>query len=331
MITMPSFKVLRPQTLPQAVDLLAQHDELRVLAGGTDIVINLRNKLFSPEYVLDIKGITDLYGVNYDTKSGMRIGALTTLAEISQDATIREHYPVLAAAAGVVAGPNIRNMGTIGGNICLDTRCQWYNQSYFWRKACNFCLKKDGEICHVAPGGSYCWAAYSGDTAPALLALDASIKIIGPNGERTVALKDFFVMDGIKKFNLGQNEIVTEVLIPAGKADYRGIYKKLRIRDSVDYPLAGAAIVARRDADGRCIEAQVALTAVNPAPVLVPGVNELLAGKEPSEELLEQAAELARRTAKPMKTSLSTMPYRRHMIGVFVHQGLAEVLQIRNS
>jgi 4-hydroxybenzoyl-CoA reductase subunit beta len=326
MITMPSFKVLRPSTLLQAVDLLAQHDELRILAGGTDVVINLRNRLLAPEYVLDIKGITDLYGIDYDPKRGLRIGALTTLSELSQDQTIRAHYSVLSAAAAVVAGPNIRNMGTLGGNICLDTRCQWYNQSYFWRKACNFCLKKDGDICHVAPGGNYCWAAYSGDTAPALLALDASIKIAGPNGERTVSLKDFFVMDGIKKFNLGQNEIVTEVLIPASKADYQGVYKKLRIRDSVDYPLAGVAIVARKDKTGRCIDAQVALTAVNPAPVLVSGVQELLSGKEPNEDLFEQAAELARKTAKPMKTSLSTMPYRRHMIGVFVKKGLAETL-----
>jgi 4-hydroxybenzoyl-CoA reductase subunit beta len=223
MITMPSFKVLQPQTLPQAVDLLAQHEDLRILAGGTDIVINLRNKLLTPQLVLDIKGIKDLHGISVDPGTGqelgMRIGSLTTLTEIALHPIVREQYPVLAAAAGFVAGPNIRNMGTIGGNICLDTRCQWYNQSYFWRKSCNFCLKKDGDICHVAPGGNYCWAAYSGDTAPALLTLNASIKIIGPDGERTVALKDFFVMDGIKKFNLGQNEIITEVLIPASSRD----------------------------------------------------------------------------------------------------------------
>jgi 4-hydroxybenzoyl-CoA reductase subunit beta len=323
---MPSFKVLQPATLPQAIDLLAQHEDLRILAGGTDIVVNLRNRLLAPQFVLDLKGIKDLHGCRFD-QDGLRIGALTTLSEIAQDAAIREHYPVFAAAAGIVAGPNIRNMGTIGGNICLDTRCQWYNQSYFWRKSCNFCLKKDGDICHVAPGSSYCWAAYSGDTAPALLTLDATIKIVGARGERSVALKDFFVMDGIKKFNLAPNEIISEISIPASRADYRGVYKKLRIRDSVDYPLAGAAIVARQDANGKCLDAQVALTAVNPAPVLVEGARALLVGQQPSEELFEKVAELARKTAKPMKTSLSTMPYRRHMIGVFVRQGLAEVLR----
>jgi CO/xanthine dehydrogenase FAD-binding subunit len=134
-------------------------------------------------------------------------------------------------------------------------------------------------------------------------------------------------MDGIIKYNLARNEIITEILVPAESADYKGFYKKFRVRDSVDYPLAGAAVIARRDGDGKCIDAQAAITAVNPAPVLVSGVRELLAGKKPDEVLFEQAAELARKTAKPMKTSLSTMPYRRHMIGVFVRQGLAETLQ----
>lgn len=327
MITMPAFQVLQPTTLPQAVELLASHEDLRILAGGTDMVVNLRNKLFAPQYVLDIKGISDLRGVR-EEHGWLRIGALTTLSELAEHPHVREHYQVLALAARAVAGPNIRNMGTLGGNICLDTRCHWYNQSYFWRKSCNFCLKKDGQICHVAPGGDYCWAAYSGDTAPALLVLEASIKIIGPKGERTVPLTEFFVMDGIKKYNLGRNEIVAEVLIPSANAGLRGAYKKLRIRDSVDYPLAGAAIVTRRDSEGRCCEARVAITAVNPAPVLVQGVQEVMAGKMPSEEVFEQAAELARRASKPMKTSsLTTMPYRRHMIGVFVRQGLAETLR----
>ncbi len=230
-------------------------------------------------------------------------------------------------AAHVVAGPNIRNMGTIGGNICLDTRCYWYNQSFFWRKSCNFCLKKDGDICHVAPGGKYCWAAYSGDTAPALLTLDASIKIASPKGERIVALKGFFVMDGIKKYNLDSNEIITEVLIPKTSAGCQGTYKKLRIRDSVDYPLAGVAITGKVNKEGVCQAVSVALTAVNPAPVLVPEITDLLVGKKLDDELVEKSVELARKTAKPMKTTLSTMPYRRHMVGVFVKQGLMEVLK----
>ncbi|MBL8150949.1 MAG: FAD binding domain-containing protein [Blastocatellia bacterium] len=325
MITMPSFRVLQPKTEAEAIEMLAAHDDVRILAGSTDIVINLRNKLLSPKYALDVTKIASMHGIDYSETEGLCIGAATTLSEIAENPTIRTRYEALAKAAGLVAGPNIRNMATLGGNICLDTRCQWYNQSYFWRKSCNFCLKKDGDICHVAPGGSYCWAAYSGDTAPALLALGASIKIVSALGERVVDLKDFFVLDGIKKYNLAPNEIVTEIHIPAKSANQRGFYKKLRIRDSVDYPLAGAAVVGRLDKQGRCTNAQVAITAVNPAPLIVKGVEELMVDREPSEELFEKVADMARKTAKPMKTSLSTMPYRRHMIGVFVKQGLSEI------
>lgn len=323
---MPQFTVLQPETIPQALDMLAKHTDLRILAGGSDLVINLRNRLFAPEYVLDIKAIKDLHGIK-QTESGLTIGALTTLSEVAQNMEIKAKYPVLASAASVVAGPNIRNMATLGGNICLDTRCHWYNQSYFWRKSCNFCLKKDGDICHVAPGGKYCWAAYSGDTAPALLTLDASLKIVGPNGERTVQLKDFFILDGIEKYHLASNEVITEVLLPATKENYKGFYKKLRIRDSVDYPLAGVSVAGKLDSDGRCQDVSVAITAVNPAPLLVPEINNLLVGQKLTEELIEKAVELARKTAKPMKTTLSTMPYRRHMIGVFVKQGLTQVLK----
>ncbi|MBI4852555.1 MAG: FAD binding domain-containing protein [Acidobacteria bacterium] len=326
MITMPQFRVLQPENVSQAVEFLAKHKNLRVLAGGSDLVVNLRNKLFTPEYVLDIKGIKDLQGIK-ENQDHFSIGTLTTLTEISQNPFIKEIYPVLAKAAGLVAGPNIRNMGTIGGNICLDTRCYWYNQSYFWRKSCNFCLKKDGDICHVAPGGKYCWAAYSGDTAPALLTLDASIKIANPKGEKTLALKDFFVMDGIKKYNLESNEIITEILIPKASAGLQGVYKKFRIRDSVDYPLAGVAIAGKVDKEGNCQKISVALTAVNPAPVLVTEITDLLVGKKLTDDLVEKSVELARKTAKPMKTTLSTMPYRRHMIGVFVKQGLEEILK----
>lgn len=324
---MPAFKVLNPQTLPQAVEMLKEHENLQLVAGGSDLVINLRNKLSTPGHVLNLKGIKDLHGIRQDAE-GVHIGALTTLNEVAHHALIQSQYSVLAQAAGLVAGPNIRNMGTLGGNICLDTRCLWYNQSFFWRKSCNFCLKKDGNVCHVAPGGSYCWAAYSGDTAPALLTLDATLKIVGPQGTRQVPLREFFILDGIKKYHLAADEIIAEISLPTSSANYPGVYKKLRIRDSVDYPLAGVAVVGRTDAAGVCTAAQIAITAVNPAPLLVPGVSELLVGHKPTEALLAEAVDLACKTAKPMKTSLSTMPYRRHMVGVFVRKGLAEVLQL---
>src|SRR5207245_3465396 len=208
----------------------------------------------------------------------------------------------LAEAAKTVASPILRNMGTIGGNICLDTRCLWYNQSLTWRKSCGFCIKKDGDLCHVAPGGTKCWAAFSGDTPPALLCLKAEIEIVGPNGTRRVPLADFYTGLGDNYRNLQANELLTRVFLPASSKDYRGEYRKLRVRGSIDYPLAGVAVVLSRS-NGHVSHGQVALTAVNPAPVIVKGASELLAGKAVDEKLAEAIGELAARTAKPLTTS----------------------------
>ncbi len=173
---------------------------------------------------------------------------------------------MLYEAAKTVASPVLRNMGTIGGNLCLDTRCLWYNQSLLWRKSCGFCLKKDGDLCHVAPGGKFCWATFSGDTPPALLCLGAEIEIAGPNGVRRTPLSEFYVNDGIVRLHLAPNEIVTRVYLPESSAGWRGSYQKLRVRGSIDYPLAGVA-VALRMRSGRVEDARVAITAVNPAPI----------------------------------------------------------------
>jgi len=184
-LSLPQFKLLRPRTIDEAVSCLAKHGgNLRVLAGGTDLIPSMRQKLFEPPYVLDIRQISELRGIRPHLGKGVEIGALTSLTAIEHSDFLRQHYPVLTEAAATVASPVLRNMGTIGGNICLDTRCLWYNQSLTWRKGCGFCIKKDGDLCHVAPGGSKCWAAFSGDTPPALLCLDAEIEIVGASGPR---------------------------------------------------------------------------------------------------------------------------------------------------
>ena len=175
---------------------------------------------------------------------------------------------MLTEAAATVASPVLRNMGTIGGNICLDTRCLWYNQSLTWRKGCGFCIKKDGDLCHVAPGGTKCWAAFSGDTPPALLCLNAEIEIVGAAGARRIPLRDFYTGLGDNYRKLQPNELVTRVFLPATSADYRGVYRKLRVRGSIDYPLAGVAVVMKRS-NGHVADARIGITAVNPAPLLV--------------------------------------------------------------
>jgi len=321
-LSLPEFKLLRPRAIDEAVGYVAKYGAtLRVIAGGTDLIPSLRQKLFEPEYVLDLSGIKEMRGVHQQLDGGVGIGALTTLSTIEKSAFLREHYPVLTEAAATVASPVIRNMGTIGGNICLDTRCLWYNQSLTWRKGCGFCIKKDGDLCHVAPGGTKCWAAFSGDTPPALLCLDAEIEIAGPSSARRIPLKDFYTGLGDNYRNLHSNELVTRVFLPAASANYRGVYRKLRVRGSIDYPLAGVAVVVKRS-NGHIADARVGITAVNPAPMLVKGASEILAGKLADEALAEAVGDLAARTAKPLTTSALTPEYRREMIRVFAKRAV---------
>jgi 4-hydroxybenzoyl-CoA reductase subunit beta len=321
-LSLPEFKLLRPRTLAEAIRHLARSPgNIRVLAGGTDLIPSMRQKLFEPEYVLDLRGIAELSGIKAHANHEIEIGALTTLRVIERSNYLREHFPVLTEAASTVASPVIRNMGTLGGNICLDTRCLWYNQSLTWRKACGFCIKKDGDLCHVAPGGTKCWAAFSGDTPAALLCLNAEIEIASADGTRRVPLRDFYTNDGQAYRQLKANELVTRVFLPAESAGYRGVYRKLRIRGSIDYPLAGVAVAMKRS-NGHVADARIALTAVNPAPVLVKGATELLAGKVVDESLAESAGDIAARTAKPLTTSALTPEYRREMIRVFTKRAL---------
>jgi 4-hydroxybenzoyl-CoA reductase subunit beta len=318
-MSLPEFQLARPRTLPVAMAFLREHENTRILAGGTDLLPSMRQKLFAPDHVLDIGRIPELKGIR-ETGQGTEIGALTSLAEIEHSSFLREHYPVLVEAAKTVASPLLRNMGTIGGNICLDTRCLWYNQSLAWRKSCGFCIKKDGDLCHVAPGGTKCWAAFSADTPPALLCLDAEIEIVSAAGARRIPLCDFYTSDGATHRKLQPQELLTRIFLPRGAAGYHGTYRKLRIRGSIDYPLAGVA-VAMRKSNGHVEDIRIGITAVNPAPVLVKGLDSILNG-ELNEATAEAIGELAARTAKPLTTSALTPEYRREMIRVFTKRAV---------
>jgi 4-hydroxybenzoyl-CoA reductase subunit beta len=324
-LSLPVFKLLRPRMADEAISLLTKHSgdgarTTRVIAGGTDLIPSMQQKLFEPDYVIDLRHIRELKGIR-TTEEGTEIGALTTLREIEHSKILQENFPVLTQAAATVASPVLRNMGTIGGNICLDTRCLWYNQSLTWRKACGFCIKKDGDLCHVAPGGTKCWAVFSGDTPAALLCLDAEIEIVSASGVERMPLREFYTGIGDNYRNLRPDELLTRVILPASAAGFRGAYRKLRIRGSIDYPLAGVAVALKRS-NGYISDARVALTAVNPAPVLVKGATETLAGKTLDEGLAEAIADLAARTAKPLTTSALTPEYRREMIRVFTKRAL---------
>jgi len=321
-LSLPEFKLLRPHTTAEAVALLAQHaGDIRILAGGTDLLPSMQQKLFAPQYVLDIRRIAELRGVRQQSTGAVEIGALTALTDVEHSDLLRRHFRVLHEAAKTVASPVLRNMGTIGGNICLDTRCLWYNQSLQWRKSCGFCIKKDGDLCHVAPGGTKCWAAFSGDTPAALLCLDAEIEIASAAGIRRAKLAEFYTGLGDNYRKLAANELLTRVFLPASSAGRRGVYRKLRIRGSIDYPLAGVAVVLKQS-NGHIEDVRIGLTAVNPAPVLVKGATELLAGRRVTEEWAEAAGVLAAQTAKPLTTSALTAEYRREMIRVFTKRAV---------
>jgi 4-hydroxybenzoyl-CoA reductase subunit beta len=325
-VSLPTFQLLRPKHLDEVISLLSKHtNEVKVIAGGTDLLPSMKQKLFMPPFLLDLRGVDELRGICTMPDGGVSIGALTTLAEIERSPLIRRDYPVLYQAAKTIASPVLRNMGTLGGNICLDTRCLWYNQSLLWRKSCGFCLKKDGDLCHVAPSSKTCWAAFSGDTPPALLCLGAKVEIAGSDGMRRVPISEFYVNDGIVRLRLSSSEIVTRVQIPAASQGWRGSYRKLRVRGSIDYPLAGVA-VALKLRDGRVEDARMAITAVNPAPHLIKDVDASLLGMEVTAELAEQVGELAGRTAKPLTTSALTPEYRREMVKVFAKRALLEAV-----
>lgn len=321
-MSLPSFKLLRPRSVPEAVScLLAHGTQMRILAGGTDLIPSMKQRLFSPAYVMDIRGIEEMQGIRVVPDYGVDIGALTPLSAIEDSEFIRREYHVLHDAVATVASPILRNMGTLGGNICLDTRCLWYNQSLQWRRSCGFCIKKDGDLCHVAPGGTRCWAAFSGDTPPALLCLNAELEIVGPKGARRLPLKDFYSNIGDAHLKLAPDEMLTRVFLPQSAAGWKGSYMKLRIRGSIDYPLAGVAVAFKKNG-GPIEAARVAITAVNPAPMLVPAAEHALLGKQVDEHIATVVGELAAKTAKPLTTSALTPEYRREIVRVFAKRAV---------
>ena len=331
-MSLPAFKLLRPRTIQEAVEALVRHgSDIQIVAGGTDLLPSMKQRLFTPKYLLDIRGIEELKKIKVLPGSGVEIGALTTLTAIEDSEFIRRNYTVLREAVMTVASPILRNMGTIGGNICLDTRCLWYNQSLTWRKSCGFCIKKDGDLCHVAPGGKKCWAAFSADSPAALLCLEAELEIAGATGNRRLPLAEFYTNIGDARVKLAKNEMVTRVFLPERMAGYEGVYQKLRLRGSIDYPLAGVAAALKKNAQGIIADARMAITGVNPAPLLVKEASHALAGKALNEHAAAVVGELAAKMAKPLTTSLLTPEYRREMIRVFAKRAVLAAAGMGNG
>ena len=330
MDALPEVQLLRPKSVTEVLAARAAHPESQLLGGGTDLVVNIRRGIVAPAVLIDMNDVSELRAVKADER-GIELGASATLTEVARHAGVLKHYPVVAQAAGIVAGPTQRNMGTVGGNLCLDTRCIFYNQSEWWRSANNHCLKTTGDICHVAPKSrGVCFATFSGDLAPALLTLGAEVDLAGPKGRRTVPLNSIYIGfarqdvpvtetmgDGKYFLSLRPGEFVTAV-----RAKYmqglRSAYDKIRIRRSIEYPVAGVAVALRRGGK-KLADLRVAFTGTNPRPVLLDGTAELCGGPL-DEKVLKKLDDLVRDQVMAMKTTFTPGHYRRRVASVLARR-----------
>ena len=328
MMRLPPFRYLAPKTAREAAKMLADHaaDEAMAVAGGTDLYPNMKRRQFTPKVLVGLAGVENTRAVSGSAEKGITIGGMMTLTRVEQNELLRAHYPAIANAAELVSSPILRNMGTIGGNLCVDTRCNYYNQNYEWRKAINFCMKKDGEICWVAPSSRRCWAVSSSDTAPVFIALDAECTLVGVDGERRVPVKSLYQQDGIHFLKKKPEEILTEIHVPKVNGT-RATYLKLRRRGSIDFPILGVAAALETAKDGTIEKARIVLTAVESAPVEADKAEALLVGKKLNEDLIEEAASVAYRPAKPLDNTDLTNAYRKKMARVYVARALRELMR----
>jgi 4-hydroxybenzoyl-CoA reductase subunit beta len=309
-LLLPPFRVERPASVAEALAARRADPSSRFLAGGTDLVPNLRRGLGEPSCLIDLRGIPELRRIEHSA-AGCSVGAAVTLSELIDDAVVGAVYPALSAAALAVAAPALREAGTVGGNLCLDTRCLFYNQSAWWRAANDFCLKYDGDRCHVAPGGKRCYAAYSGDLAAPLLAYGAQVEIGGALGARRVPLAELFADDGAAHVRLTEDEIVVAIHLPA--QPWPAAYAKARQRGAIDFPLAGVAI-ALRVAGGSVAGLRVGLTGIASQPVLLDETARF-AGAPLDDAALARLAASVQKAVSPMRTTTAAPHYRRRVAG----------------
>ena len=321
MMRLPPFTYLAPKTVADAARLLGEHGaDAMIVAGGTDLYPNMKRRQFEPKVLVGLGAISELRGVHGSAGRGLSIGPMTTLTAVSQHAEVARHYPALATAAGLVSSPQLRNMGTIGGNVCVDTRCNYYNQSFEWRKAIGFCMKKDGDICLVAPGSSRCWAVSSSDTAPVLWSLDAHVRLVGAGGERTVPIAALYRDDGIEYLAKRRDEILADIVLPPADG-WRSRYLKLRRRGAFDFPVLGVAVNVRMEGDV-VSEARIVLGAVASLPREARPAAESLRGQRLTPDVISRAADLAAGPAKPLDNTDYAHFYRKKMTRVFVARAL---------
>ena len=322
MMRLPSFRYRAPRTIHDAAAWLAEDPaHTMLLAGGTDLLPNMKRRQQTPATLIGLRAIRELGEIH--NGEGLTIGAGVTLAALTGDARIRESYSGLWQAAAQIATPHLRNMGTIGGNLCLDTRCTYYDQTYEWRKAIDFCMKKDGRTCWVATSSPKCLAVSSTDTAPMLQALDASVTLTSARGHRVLPLGELFENDGIHYLSRQPDEILTTIALPAARG-WRSSYWKLRRRGAFDFPVAAAAVAAQFDGPV-VVDTRIVLGAVASRPLESDRAAAVIRGRQLTDELVAEAAAVASEIAKPMDNTDFELVWRKMMVRTLVSSALCEV------
>ena len=323
MLRLPFFTAEFPRSLDEAVALKARHGtESAFVAGGTDLYPNMKRRQQTPAVVIDIRGIAELGGIEVVAGGSLRIGAGVSLTRLIRHPVVRTQWPVLAESAATISTPILQNMGTVGGNLLLDTRCNYYDQNYEWRKAIDFCMKKDGKICWVAPSSPRCWAVQSSDLAPVMVALGATVTLRGAGGERTIPATSLYVDDGIQFLTKQPDELLVSVEVPP-LAGGRAAYLKLRRRGAFVFPVLGVATWARFLPGDVVEDVRIVLGAVGSYPKSSEEAREVVRGHQLTDEVLDAAARAAARPAKPLDNTDFTIGWRKDLVPVYVRRALA--------
>jgi 4-hydroxybenzoyl-CoA reductase subunit beta len=349
MMRLPKFTYRTPRTIAEAVKIVADTGpESQFVAGGTDLYPNMKRRQQMPKTVISVMRLPELNQITGEAKSGIRIGASMTLTDIVENEIIKRDYPVIAAAARTISTPILRNMGTIGGNLLLDTRCNYYDQNYEWRKAINFCLKKDGDICWVAPGSSKCWAVQSSDLVPVMVAIGAKLRLVSTLGERIIDAAGFYNDDGIDYLKKRPDELLVDIHLPPTNG-WRASYQKLRRRGAFDFPVLGVAAYVRyesaagalphgrasdrsgngvstgSDSDRVVADAKIVLGGIAPSPVQVNESAQALIGKPLNQDQIQAAAEAAYVKARPLDNTDFVYQWRKQMARQYTLRALNDV------
>jgi 4-hydroxybenzoyl-CoA reductase subunit beta len=325
MMRLPKFSYLVPRTIADAVKMMGDAGAGgQFVAGGTDLYPNMKRRQQTPGTVISVARLGELREISGDGKSGLRIGAGVSLTDICEHPVVNRDYPFVARAVRLISTPTLRNMGTIGGNLLLDTRCNYYDQNYEWRKGINFCMKKDGEICWVAPGSSKCWAVQSADLVPLMVAVGARLRFASTLGEREVVAEGLYNNDGIDYLHKRPDELLVDIHLPPLNG-WRATYKKLRRRGAFDFPVLGVAAWLDVGRDGTINDAKLILGGIAPAPLEVKEARNALVGQPLSDETIERAAEVCYTKARPLDNTDFLTNWRKQMTRPYVLRALEEL------